>query len=113
MIIPRYYRVIKLKKGEDITDIKECPNCHSDSMKLRFREDWRGGTCDNCGRGFVIYWTKELKPELVKPLSAEQVHRLMAGKSYASVIKLDPKDQSAILAELAHQQRLPPLKLTR
>ena len=100
MIIPRYYRVIKLKKGEDITDIKECPNCHSDSMKLRFREDWRGGTCDNCGRGFVIYWTKELKPGLVKPLSAEQVHRLMAGESYASVTKLDPKDQSAILAEM-------------
>ena len=38
--------------------------------------------------------------EPVKPLSAEQVHRLMAGESYASVTKLDPKDQSAILAEM-------------
>jgi len=100
MVTPQYYNTVRLNKGEDISDIKECPNCHADSMKLRFHEDCRGGTCDNCGRPFIIYWKKDPKPEPTQPLSAEQVHRLMAGESYASVTNLDPKDQSAVLAEM-------------
>jgi len=100
MATPQGYNTVRLHKGEDISDIKECPNCHGDSIKLRFWENGKGGTCDNCGRSFVIYRRKEPKPQPVNPFSAEQVQRLMAGEPYASVTNLDPKDQSAVLVEM-------------